>query len=77
MFDFFLVVFLVILLIRWMFKGFIRSLLKQAQAKNQQQTSQQSKSSKASKSEKVIRSDEGEYVDFEEIAFSSGDSAKT
>jgi len=67
MFEFILVVFLIILLIRWMFKGFIHSLLKQAQPKNQQQASQQSKSSHTSKSKKVIQSDEGEYVDYEEV----------
>ena len=67
MLTFLLIAVIVILLIRWMFRRFIHSLFEHTQAKNRPQTSKQPKSAQASKSNKVIQSNVGEYVDYEEI----------
>ena len=69
-FKFLLVIFLIFLLIRWMFKGFVRSIFEQAQADNQRQSKRSSSSRQQptpNQSKKVISSDEGEYVDYEEV----------
>ncbi|MDR1683141.1 MAG: DUF4834 family protein [Candidatus Symbiothrix sp.] len=59
------------MLIRWMFKGFIRSIFGQVQSMGNQQQQRKRSSSQQQQtqnpSKKVIASDEGEYVDYEEV----------